>query len=123
MLIGENQKIDMSKTLSYGGLRTMWVFAMFDLPVDTREARREYAQFRKALLNDGFIMLQFSVYARPCPSIENAEVHMARVEDALPPAGQVRVVCLTDLQFSRMRIYYGKEPKPPEKQPDQLTLF
>jgi CRISPR/Cas system-associated protein endoribonuclease Cas2 len=29
----------------------MWLFAMFDLPVDKKELRREYAQFRASLLN------------------------------------------------------------------------
>lgn len=101
----------------------MWVFAMFDLPVDSKEARREYRQFRDALLDDGFMMLQYSVYARPCPSEENAKVHMERIEEALPPSGQVRVLCLTDMQYSRMKIFYGKEPRPPEKQPEQLSFF
>ncbi|HHT9133449.1 MAG TPA: CRISPR-associated endonuclease Cas2, partial [Candidatus Avalokitesvara rifleensis] len=44
--------------------RAMWLFAMFDLPVDTKKARREYTRFRKALLTEGFTMLQYSVYAR-----------------------------------------------------------
>ena len=46
----------------------MWVVAMFDLPVETQQNRRDYARFRKALLKDGFMMLQFSVYARYLPS-------------------------------------------------------
>lgn len=43
------------------GYRCMWLVAMFDLPVDTKAARRAYAQFRKALLKDGFSKMQFSV--------------------------------------------------------------
>ncbi len=42
----------------------MWLMAMFDLPVETREQRREYTQFRKLLLAQGFVQLQLSVYAR-----------------------------------------------------------
>ncbi len=48
--------------------RFMWVVVMFDLPVDTKKARREYTRFRKKLLRDGFMMLQYSVYARHCAS-------------------------------------------------------
>ncbi len=44
----------------------MWLLAMFDLPVTTRKARKRYAEFRKLLLQEGFSMLQFSVYARYC---------------------------------------------------------
>jgi len=101
----------------------MWVIAMYDLPVDSLEAKRFYRQFRDKLLDDGFCMLQYSVYGRPCPSIENCEVHIRRVAEAVPPAGEVRVITLTDLQFARMRVFMGREPREPEKPPDQLTMF
>ena len=39
---------------------------MFDMPVITAEDRRRYSQFRKKLIDDGFIMIQFSVYVRIC---------------------------------------------------------
>lgn len=101
----------------------MWVLTMFDLPVLTAVQRKRYANFRKKLLRDGFIMLQYSVYARPCPSEENAKVHAARVKAVLPEEGEVRVIQLTDLQFSRMEIFAGKKRQPTEKTPEQLTLF
>ena len=101
----------------------MWVVAMFDLPVDSRQARRQYALFRKALLKDGFAMMQFSVYIRHCASRENAEVHMQRVEAAVPADGEVRVITITDKQYERMRIFWGKLRKPPEPAPAQLELF
>ena len=53
--------------------QAMWLFAMFDLPVVSPEDRREYTRFRTALLNEGFTMLQFSVYARYIDSEEAAK--------------------------------------------------
>lgn len=105
------------------GYRFMWVVAMFDLPVDSKQARRRYARFRKALLKDGFAMMQFSVYIRHCASRENAEVHMGRVQAAVPPDGEVRVLTITDKQFERMRVFWGKRRRPPERGPLQLELF
>ena len=105
------------------GYRFMWIVAMFDLPVDSKAARRRYAQFRKALIKDGFAMMQFSVYIRHCASRENAEVHTRRVEDAVPDDGEVRVLTVTDKQFERMRVFWGKMRKPPEPAPAQLELF
>lgn len=105
------------------GYRCMWIVVMFDLPVDTPAARREYAQFRKKLLQDGFAKMQYSVYIRHCASEENAEVHYGRVERSIPPDGEVRVITLTDKQFERMRIFWGKRRKPPERAPAQLELF
>ena len=96
---------------------------MFDLPVDTKQARRAYAQFRKALLKDGFVRMQFSVYIRHCASEENADVHDKRVSAALPPDGEVRVLRITDKQYERMRVFLGKMRKQAEQPPRQLELF
>jgi CRISPR-associated protein Cas2 len=105
------------------GYRCMWVLAMFDLPTDTKKARKNYARFRKMLLEDGFTQMQYSVYARHCPSKENAEVHLARIERGLPPDGEVRVLTITDKQFERMKVFWGKMRRPLEPAPCQLQLF
>lgn len=103
--------------------RAMWLIAMFDLPVETRENRREYTRFRNALLKDGFMMLQFSVYARYIPSEEAAEAHRRTVRVAVPALGQVRLVALTDHQFGKMEVFYGRKPRSPEPPPEQILLF
>jgi len=101
----------------------MWVLTMFDLPVDTKAARRAYGQFRKKLLKDGFTQMQFSVYIRHCASEENADVHVGRVERMVPDDGEVRVIAITDKQFERMRVFWGKKRRRPESPPLQLELF
>ena len=101
----------------------MWLLVMFDLPTDTKRARREYTLFRRMLLNDGFRQMQYSVYARPCSSKENMAVHVSRVERTLPPDGEVRILELTDKQYERMRIFWGKRRKMPKPAPCQLELF
>jgi len=103
--------------------RNMWLLAMFDLPTDTKTARRQYTLFRKSLLKDGFTMMQYSVYIRHCASVENAEVHETRVQDHLPPDGEVRLLLVTDKQYERMRVFWGKRRKPNEPPPAQLELF
>lgn len=103
--------------------RFMWVVVFFDLPVDTKAARKAYAIFRKRLLKDGFTMLQYSVYARHSTSEENAAVHIKRVEFSVPDDGEVRILTVTDKQFERMRIFWGKMRKIPERQPEQLEFF
>ena len=64
--------------------RIMWVLVLFDLPTETKKDRKDYALFRKRLLQDGFTMFQFSIYLRHCPSAENADVHIRRVQNILP---------------------------------------
>ncbi|MFZ9256977.1 MAG: CRISPR-associated endonuclease Cas2 [Burkholderiaceae bacterium] len=105
------------------GWKSMWVIAMFDLPTDTKAARRAYAQFRKKLIEDGFTMMQFSVYARHCASIENAEVHVSRMGIHLPPEGEVRFLTITDRQFGRIKVFTGKKRQPAQTSPAQLEFF
>lgn len=107
----------------FGGLDTVWMVVMFDLPTETPEDRKRYAQFRKALLKDGFTMLQFSVYGRHCPSEENAVVHEKRVIYSLPPRGNVRILKVTEKQFAKMQTFYGKRPAKTEEPPLQLSFF
>lgn len=101
----------------------MWVIVLFDLPTDTAEARKQYTVFRKHLLNDGFTMMQYSVYMRHSASEENAHVHIKRVKSQLPPDGEVRVFKITDKQFGRIEVFYGKKRKKTEAPPEQLSLF
>lgn len=101
----------------------MWLFALFDLPVESKEHRRHYAQFRKKLLDKGFTMLQFSVYAKHLASEEAAASLRTTIVSALPPKGQVRILGITDHQFGKMEIYSGRQREKREDPPMQISLF
>lgn len=105
------------------GMRTMWVFAMFDLPTETPAQRRAYSRFRKDLLEDGFSMMQYSVYKRHCASHENARAHVARLGKAVPAEGEVRFLIVTDKQYGRIETFCGKKRRPAEDPPAQLEFF
>jgi len=105
------------------GWRSMWVIAMFDLPTDTPKARKAYTRFRKSLIEDGFTMMQYSVYTRHCASIDNAETHSNRMGAQVPEAGEVRLLTITDRQFSRIRVFSGKKRINQPPPPAQLELF
>ena len=101
----------------------MWILVFFDLPTDTQKAKKQYTTFRKSLLEDGFAMMQYSVYYRHCASSENTEVHMKRVRKNVPPDGEVRLLTFTDKQFSRMEVFFGKRRTKTEEAPAQLEMF
>ncbi len=113
----------MKQTKIFGGYRTMWIMVMFDLPTDTPKAKIRYTNFRKNLLQNGFDMMQFSVYARHTASEENAQVHIQRIKRAIPEEGHIRILKFTDKQFSKMLVFFGKMRKKPEKPTQQLVLF
>ena len=101
----------------------MWVIAMFDLPTDTPHERKAYARFHKDLIEDGFTMMQYSVYIRHCASIDNAEMHQRRMGAQTPSAGEVRFLTITDRQFSRIKTFTGKKSAAALKAPAQLQFF
>ena len=103
--------------------QAMWLVAMFDLPTDSRQARRHYTQFRKHLLQEGFYMMQYSVYVRYCGSEGSAETHRRHVRAQLPDDGEVRLMAITDHQFGKMEVYLGKKRTEVEQPPSQLLLF
>ncbi|MCX6234322.1 MAG: CRISPR-associated endonuclease Cas2 [Bacteroidetes bacterium] len=103
--------------------RILWVLVFFDLPVVARKDRKIATKFRKEIMADGFVMFQFSIYVRHCPSRENADVHIKRVKSILPPKGHVGILSITDKQFGMMEIFYGRTPAPAQQVPQQLELF
>lgn len=101
----------------------MWVMVLFDLPTETKKERKVAGQFRKRLLENGFMMFQFSIYMRFCQSMENALMHTQRVRNMLPEKGSVAIFSITDKQFERMEVFYGTKKQQTNPPPQQLSLF
>jgi CRISPR-associated protein Cas2 len=103
--------------------RIMWVLVFFDLPTDTKKERKAASKFRKDLISDGFLMFQFSIYMRHCPSMESAETHIRRVKNYLPDKGQVGILSITDKQYSRMELFSEHKVHQAPDEGIQLELF
>jgi CRISPR-associated protein Cas2 len=102
----------------------MRLLVFFDLPVVTKTERRAYQQFRNFLLNDGYDMIQFSVYGRILNGRDAEQKHFQRLIAHLPPEGSVRAMTVTEKQYASMKLLVGL-PLFQEKQvrTDQLLLF
>ena len=98
----------------------MWLFVFFDLPVGTKAERRAANRFRHFLKDDGFLMLQYSVYARVCRGEEAVDKHLLRVQKSMPGSGSIRALQVTDRQYARMKMLLGCAPKTEIIAPQQL---
>jgi CRISPR-associated protein Cas2 len=107
----------------FGGMRSVWMIALFDLPTEDKIARKAYTDFRSLLLKKGFMMMQYSVYIRHCSSEANAARYAIHIKRALPDMGEIRLLIITDKQFGRMQVFHGKIPKDAEKAPEQIGFF
>ncbi len=113
----------MSDDAHLSGYRLMWIFVMFDLPVVTKKQSREATKFREFLLDQGFEMSQFSVYARFCNGRDSYESHLKRIERNLPEKGEIHVLTFTDKQYESIVRFSSQRRKRPRKNPDQLAFF
>jgi CRISPR-associated protein Cas2 len=104
-------------------VRYMWVFVFFDLPVGSKPERRAATRFRNFLKDDGYLMLQWSVYARVCRGEESVDKHLGRVTKNLPGKGSVRTLTVTERQYARMKLLIGESKKSEKHAADQLVLL
>ena len=58
-----------------------------------------YSEHRKFLLNDGYLKLQPDVFMRVEDSKKSCVKQRNRIQSYLPPAGEVRMLILTEKQF------------------------
>ena len=104
-------------------VRILWLFVFFDLPVGTKSERRAATRFRNFLKDDGYMMLQWSVYARVCRGEEAVDKHILRMTKSLPGKGSVRALQVTDKQYARMRLMLGEAKKSEKIAPQQMVLL
>lgn len=86
----------------------MRILVLFDLPTTTSEDLREYRNFRKALLKDGFIMLQESVYTKIALNHNAKNSIMTNLQKKKPKKGNVIVLTITEKQYSDMEYLVGR---------------
>jgi CRISPR-associated protein Cas2 len=101
----------------------VWLMVMFDLPVRTKEQRRGANRYRNMLYDQGFSQIQFSVYAKYLINASGVRGLLPHLRQAIPVDGEVRVLRLTDEQWSSTYRYFGDREVSPEERPSQLELF
>jgi CRISPR-associated protein Cas2 len=87
--------------------RFMRMMVFFDLPSVTKTEKRAYTLFRRFLLNDGYDMIQYSVYGRILNGNDDEEKHSKRLIANLPSEGSIRVLTVTEKQYASMKMLVG----------------
>lgn len=86
----------------------MRIIVFFDLPTQTHEDLTHYRHFRKALLENGFLMMQESVYCRLLITPTAANRIIQELKKIRPPRGLVQVLTVTEKQFAGMQYITGE---------------
>lgn len=109
--------------MRYEEIRYMWLVVFFDLPVGSKKQRKIATRFRKFLIDEGYFMLQWSVYARICRGQDGISKHLSHLGGNLPHEGNIRALQVTDRQYSRMKMLVGSVSKSEKEAGKQLVLL
>lgn len=109
------------------GWSMMWVICMFDIPVRTKKEMRRATRFRSTLLDHGFSMKQFSVYIKPCTSLDSSKNIVKRLKIHIPPNSSVSFLYITDKQYLMTDNFLGhneiENEETTREENGQLLLF
>ena len=101
----------------------MRLMIMFNLPVETAKQRKQYRQFRKSLINEGFLMIQYSVYVRVCVTKKSATLMENRIKTFLPENGTIQVLTLTEKQYNDMHFLVGDRVEDVRNNSDRTVIL
>ena len=109
--------------MAKNGFSLMWMYVMFDLPVVEPDDRKRAVEFRNFLLDEGFIMAQFSVYYKLIGGKDAIPKYTNRVQKALPPSGKVDILSITDKQYGNITTFRSRKRENGPKKAIQYWLF
>lgn len=87
--------------------RVMRTIVFFDLPNVYAKDRRNYNNFRKFLINEGFIMMQESVYSKLTLNSVQSNYLEERIRKNAPSKGLIQMLTITEKQYANIEYVIG----------------
>lgn len=91
--------------------RIMRLIVMFDLPTETSADKRNYRKFRKFLIQNGYSMMQYSVYSKIILNRSVLNYQKIKLKQHAPPKGFVDTLVVTENQYVNMETIVGDEER------------
>ncbi len=101
----------------------MRVVVMFDLPTLTAEDRKTYRDFRKAIIKNGFFMMQESIYCKMVLNESAKNNTISALKRIKPSKGLVQVLSVTEKQFQKMEFLVGTSTSEIIDSDERLVIF
>lgn len=101
----------------------MRIVVFFDLPTETYIDQKEYRLFHKFLINDGFAMMQESVYCKLALNTSVAKSQIKRLREHKPRKGNVEILTITEKQFSQIEYLVGGKQTKTEDSEERLIVL
>lgn len=101
----------------------MRTIVFFDLPNIFTIDKRNYNLFRKFLINEGFIMMQESVYSKIVMNSQQSELLIERIRKKSPRKGLIQVLTITEKQYSQIKYIIGEQNSKIIDNEDRLVVL
>ncbi len=88
--------------------RFVRTIVFFDLPNIYARDKKNYLKFRKYLVNEGFVMMQESVYSKLILNTQQSELLVERIRKQAPKKGLIQVLTITEKQYSQIEYIIGE---------------
>lgn len=103
--------------------RVMRTIVFFDLPNIYYKDKRNYQLFHKFLINEGYIMLQESVYSKLALNLQQAEFNINKIRKNAPSKGLIQVLNVTEKQYTDIEYIIGKSNSNVIDNEDRLVVL
>ena len=103
--------------------RFMRTIVFFDLPNIYAKDKRNYLKFRKYLINEGFIMMQESVYSKIVLNSQQSEFLVDRLKKNAPKKGLIQVLTITEKQYAQIEYIIGQSNSKIVDSEDRLIVL
>ncbi len=101
----------------------MRTIVFFDLPNIYAKDKRNYLKFRKYLINEGFIMMQESVYSKIILNSQQSILLTDRIRKNAPSKGLIQVLTITEKQYSQIEFIIGESNSKIINSEDRLIVL
>ncbi len=103
--------------------RVMRTIVFFDLPNIYAKDKRNYLLFRKFLINEGFLMMQESVYSKIVMNSQQSELLVERIRKKSPKKGLIQVLTITEKQYAEIEFIIGESNTKIVNSEDRLVVL
>ena len=103
--------------------RFMRILVFFDLPMETAKERKIYSKFRKFLINEGFIMMQESVYSKLTLNSVQSNFLEERIRKNAPSKGIIQMLTVTEKQYANIEYVIGSSTTKIINNEDKLIIL
>lgn len=103
--------------------RVMRAIVFFDLPNVYAKDKRNYHIFRKYLINEGFIMMQQSVYSKLILNSQQGAALVERIKKRAPKKGIIQTLIITEKQYSQIEYIIGESNTKIINNEDRLLIL